>query len=75
MRQNKRKKSEGKKEDFFFLMDSYASKCPISKVALDRHKTNTEGVNFQYDRFTTEINKLKITVLSDSKPSTNSCTF
>jgi len=57
------------------LLDSYASKSPISKDALDRHKTDTEAVKFQYDRFTAEINKLRIIVLSDSKLNTNSYTF
>ena len=57
-----RKEVKRKERRFVFLMDSNASKSPISKSALDRHKTNTEGVKFQYDRFTTEINKLSIIV-------------
>jgi hypothetical protein len=34
-------------------MDAYASKRPISKRALDRHKSNAKVVKFQYGRFTT----------------------
>ena len=32
------------------------------KGDLQRHKSNPEGGNFQYDRFTNEINKLRIIV-------------
>jgi hypothetical protein len=45
-----------------FLDGFLCVKIPISKGALNRHKTNIEGVKFQYDRFTTEINKLRINV-------------
>jgi len=52
MRQNKRKKSKGKKEDVFSWWILMRQKSDL-KSALDLLKTNNEIVKFQYDCFTT----------------------